>query len=101
MLGEIRAPPLSFLSDCFCVDHAPMSPPTLRQIHLFFRTDAVKKLQSRRCGLPTAPPVSKHSQIVLVILIAFKTTRPARSCDFKPKSWAFVPRQMPRRTLET
>jgi hypothetical protein len=48
----------------------PLSPQTSRQTHLFFRTDAVKKLQSRRCGLPAAPPVAKHSQIVFVIVIA-------------------------------
>jgi hypothetical protein len=47
----------------------PLSPPTPRQTHLFFRTDAVKKLRSRRCGLPTAPPGAKHSQIVFVIVI--------------------------------
>jgi len=48
----------------------PLSPQTSRQTHLFFRTDAVKKLQSRRCGLLAAPPVAKHSQIVFVIVIA-------------------------------
>jgi hypothetical protein len=48
----------------------PLSPQTSRQTHLFFRTDAVKKLRSRRCGLPTAPPVAKHLQNVFVIVIA-------------------------------
>jgi hypothetical protein len=33
-------------------------------LFLFFRTDAVKKLRSRRCGLATAPPVAKHLQKV-------------------------------------
>jgi hypothetical protein len=48
----------------------PLSPPIRRQAHPFFRTDAAKKLQSRRCGLPTAPPVAEHTQIVFVVVIA-------------------------------
>jgi len=48
----------------------PLSPPKRRQAHPFFRTDAAKKLQSRRCGLPTAPPVAEHTQIVFVVVIA-------------------------------
>jgi hypothetical protein len=59
-----------FLSVTEFIASAFVMPPTPRQIHLFFRTDAVKKLRSRHCGLPTAPPVAKHSQIVFVILIA-------------------------------
>ncbi|MGC1848948.1 MAG: hypothetical protein WA707_15455, partial [Pseudolabrys sp.] len=64
--------------------------PAVLHIHLSFRTDAVKKLRSRQADGSAGVKALTNS---FVILIAVKTTEPARSCDFQPKFWGTAARR--------
>jgi hypothetical protein len=53
----------------------PLSPPTPRQTHLFFRTDALSQLRSRRGGFANGSASVTHKEFFVILIAALEHDR--------------------------